>query len=50
MTVQQTYTQASDLYILGGSHEIHHNVFENARNLFVSNIEKDAPNFFDYMP
>ena len=46
----QDYKQASDLYILGGTNTIHHNVFENARSLKDDMMKYYAPNFYDYFP
>ena len=46
----QTKIQSSDLYIMGGKHSIHHNIFENARNRYGNFMKEFAPNFNDYMP
>ena len=50
LTSMQSYTQASDLYILGGENTIHHNIFENARGLKGEMMKEFAPNFYYYMP
>lgn len=47
---QQTQTQSSDLYILGGKLKIHHNTLGNAHNADGPLVEQYAPNFYHYFP
>ena len=50
LAISHSRITASDLFIVGGAHDIHHNIFQNARNRFKDFISVYAPNFLHYLP